>query len=141
MSSAEVVAAGSHDTYSRTGSLDAPASGEPAGAAARAGVAGEAGEEALRGAGPVRPVAALSWAPERAVELHGRSSLSRADQTPGAPGTPEPVYVRVDPAVDVRYADPRQGHSVLEGQRYARWRGQWYAEWQGRPPYTTVAIK
>ena len=53
----------------------------------------------------------------------------------------ELVYVRVDPAVDVRYADPRDGHRVLEGLRYARWPRQWYAEWQGAPPYTTVAIK
>ena len=53
----------------------------------------------------------------------------------------DPVYVRVDPAVDVRYADPREGHRVLEALRYARWPGQWHAEWQGPPPYTTVAIK
>ena len=53
----------------------------------------------------------------------------------------EPVYVRVDPAVDVRYSDPRDGQRVLEGLRYARWPHPWYAEWQGPPPYTTVAIK
>lgn len=53
----------------------------------------------------------------------------------------DPVYVRVDPAVDVRYTDSREGQRVLEGLRYARWPGQWHAEWQGPPPYTTVAIK
>lgn len=53
----------------------------------------------------------------------------------------DPVYVRVDPAVDVSYPDPREAQQVLEGLRYARWPGQWYAEWQGPPPYTTVAIK
>lgn len=53
----------------------------------------------------------------------------------------DPVYVRVDPAVDVRYADSSEGYRVLEGLRYARWPHRWYAEWQGPPPYTTVAIK
>lgn len=53
----------------------------------------------------------------------------------------EPGYVRVDPAVDVAYADPRDGQLVLEALRYARWPYGWYAEWQGPPPYTTVAIK
>ena len=53
----------------------------------------------------------------------------------------DPVYVRVDPAVDVRYSEPMEGQRVLEGLRYARWPHQWYAEWQGPPPYTTVAIK
>ena len=42
----------------------------------------------------------------------------------------DPVYVWVDPAVDVRYADSREGQRVLEGPRYARWPGQWHAEWQ-----------
>jgi hypothetical protein len=53
----------------------------------------------------------------------------------------EPVYVRVDPAVDVAYDDPREAFSILEGLRFARWPYGWYAEWQGPPPYTTVAIK
>ena len=29
--------------------------------------------------------------------------------------------LRVDPAVDVRYGDPREGQRVLEGLHYARW--------------------
>jgi len=53
----------------------------------------------------------------------------------------EPGYVRVDPAVDVVYDDPREGRDVLEALRYARWPRGWYAEYQGAPPYTTVAIK
>jgi hypothetical protein len=53
----------------------------------------------------------------------------------------DPVYVRVDPAVDVVYPEASEGQRVLEGVRYARWPRQWYAEWQGPPPYTTVAIK
>jgi hypothetical protein len=53
----------------------------------------------------------------------------------------DPIYVRVDPAVDVRYPDPLDGQRVLEALRYARWPHPWYAEWQGPPPYTTVAIK
>lgn len=53
----------------------------------------------------------------------------------------DPVYVRVDPAVDVVYEDPQEGREVLEGLRQARWPCPWYAEYQGPPPYTTVAIK
>lgn len=53
----------------------------------------------------------------------------------------DPVYVRVDPAVDVEYEDPQDGREVLEGLRYARWPYGWYAEYQGAPPYTTVAVK
>jgi hypothetical protein len=53
----------------------------------------------------------------------------------------DPIYVRVDPAVDVHYPNPRDGQHVLEGLRFARWPHGWYAEWQGAPPYTTVAIK
>src|SRR5579862_2486044 len=53
----------------------------------------------------------------------------------------DPVYVRVDPAVDVAYEDPQEGREVLEGLRYARWPYGWYAEYQGPPPYTTVAVK
>jgi hypothetical protein len=53
----------------------------------------------------------------------------------------DPVYLRVDPAVDVVYEDPADGHDVLEALRYARWPYRWYAEFQGAPPYTTVAIK
>jgi hypothetical protein len=53
----------------------------------------------------------------------------------------DPVCVRVDAAVDVRYSDTGEGQQVLEALRFARWPGQWYAEWQGPPPYTTVAIK
>jgi hypothetical protein len=53
----------------------------------------------------------------------------------------DPVCVRVDTAVDVRYEDPVVGKDSLEALRYARWPGRWYAEWQGAPPYTTVAIK
>ena len=53
----------------------------------------------------------------------------------------DPVCVRVDAAVDVRYDDPREGQRVLEALRYARWPAQWYAEYQGPPPHTTVAIK
>ena len=52
-----------------------------------------------------------------------------------------PVYVRVDPAVDVVYSDPHEGQRVLEGLRYARWPRGWHAEFQGPPPYTTVAVK
>ena len=33
----------------------------------------------------------------------------------------DPVYVRVDPAVDVVYEDPAEGRDVLEAVRYARW--------------------
>ena len=46
----------------------------------------------------------------------------------------DPVCVRVDSAVDVRYADSREAQRVLEALRFARWPGQWYAEWQGAPP-------
>jgi hypothetical protein len=53
----------------------------------------------------------------------------------------EPVYVRVDSAVDVVYADPLEGQRALEGLRYARWPRGWHAEYQGPPPYTTVAVK
>jgi hypothetical protein len=53
----------------------------------------------------------------------------------------EPFYVRVDPAVDVRYERPEDGRDVLEALRYARWPRGWYAEYQGPPPHTTVAIK
>jgi hypothetical protein len=53
----------------------------------------------------------------------------------------DPVYVRVDPAIDVEYEDGEDGRRVLEALRYARWPRGWYAEWQGPPPYTTVAIK
>ncbi len=53
----------------------------------------------------------------------------------------DPVYVRVDPAVDVAYEDPLVGQRVLEGIRYARWPRGWHAEYQGPPPYTTVAVK
>jgi hypothetical protein len=53
----------------------------------------------------------------------------------------DPVYVRVDPAVDVVYDDPGVGRDVLEALRHARWPYGWYAEFQGAPPYTTVAIK
>jgi hypothetical protein len=53
----------------------------------------------------------------------------------------DPVYVRVDPAVDVVYEDSADGRDVLEAVRYARWPYGWYAEFQGSPPYTTVAIK
>jgi hypothetical protein len=53
----------------------------------------------------------------------------------------EPRYVRVDPAVDVRYDDTDEAHRVMEGLRYARWPYGWHAEWQGPPPYTTVAVK
>jgi len=53
----------------------------------------------------------------------------------------EPVYVRVDPAVDVVYERPEDGRDVLEALRYARWPRGWYAEYQGPPPHTTVAIK
>jgi hypothetical protein len=53
----------------------------------------------------------------------------------------DPVYVRVDSAVDVAYEDPTAGRDVLEALRYARWPYAWYAEFQGAPPYTTVAIK
>lgn len=53
----------------------------------------------------------------------------------------EPVYVRVDPAVDVTYGDPQEGQQALEALRYARWPRGWHAEYQGPPPYTTVAIK
>ena len=45
----------------------------------------------------------------------------------------DPVCVRVDAAVDVRYSDTREGQRVLEALRFARWPGQWYAEWQGPP--------
>jgi hypothetical protein len=53
----------------------------------------------------------------------------------------DPVYVRVDPAVDVVYENPRDGQEVLEALRHSRWPMRWYAEWQGPPPYTTVAVK
>jgi hypothetical protein len=53
----------------------------------------------------------------------------------------DPAYVRVDPAVDVIYADPQDGRRVLDGLRFARWPRGWHAEFQGPPPYTTVAIK
>jgi hypothetical protein len=53
----------------------------------------------------------------------------------------DPVCVRIDAAVDVVYADQREGQQVLEALRYARWPGQWYAEFQGPPPHTTVAVK
>jgi hypothetical protein len=53
----------------------------------------------------------------------------------------DPVYVRVDPAVDVVYEDPAAGRDVMEALRYARWPYGWYAEFQGAPPYTTVAVK
>ena len=53
----------------------------------------------------------------------------------------DPVYVRVDPAVDVTYEDPLVGQRVLEAIRYARWPRGWHAEYQGPPPYTTVAVK
>jgi hypothetical protein len=53
----------------------------------------------------------------------------------------DPVYVRVDPAVDVVYGDPLAGQRVLEALRYARWPRGWHAEYQGAPPYTTVAVK
>jgi hypothetical protein len=53
----------------------------------------------------------------------------------------DPVYVRVDPAVDVVYEDVLEGQRVLEGLRYARWPRGWHAEYQGPPPYTTVAVK
>jgi hypothetical protein len=53
----------------------------------------------------------------------------------------DPMYVRVDPAVDVVYDDPQEGREVLAGLRAARWPRGWYAEFQGPPPYTTVAIK
>jgi hypothetical protein len=53
----------------------------------------------------------------------------------------EPVYVRVDPAVDVIYPEPQEGREVLEALRYARWPNGWYTEFQGPPPYTTVAVK
>lgn len=53
----------------------------------------------------------------------------------------DPVYVRVDPAVDVVYEDPAEGRAVLEGLRYARWPYGWYAQFEGPPPHTTVSIK
>jgi hypothetical protein len=53
----------------------------------------------------------------------------------------DPRVVRVDPAVDVVYEDPRVGYAALEALRHARHPNGWYAEWQGPPPYTTVAIK
>ena len=39
----------------------------------------------------------------------------------GDPPPEDPVYVRVDPAVDVLYDDPGDGRDVLEALRYARW--------------------
>jgi hypothetical protein len=53
----------------------------------------------------------------------------------------DPVYVRVDPAVDVVYDNPRDGWEVLEGLRYARWPYAWYAQFEGPPPHTTVSVK
>jgi hypothetical protein len=53
----------------------------------------------------------------------------------------DPRYVRVDPAVDVEFADTNEGQKVLEVLRFARWPRAWYAEWQGPRPYTTVAVK
>jgi hypothetical protein len=53
----------------------------------------------------------------------------------------EPVYVRVDPAVDVVYENPRDGWDVLEALRYSRWPYGWYAQFEGPPPHTTVSIK
>ncbi len=40
----------------------------------------------------------------------------------------DPVYVRVDPAVDVVYEDPQEGREALEGLRRARWANGWHAE-------------
>jgi hypothetical protein len=45
----------------------------------------------------------------------------------------DPVYVRVDPAVDVVYDNPGVGRDVLEALRHARWPYGWYAEFQGAP--------
>jgi hypothetical protein len=53
----------------------------------------------------------------------------------------DPVYVRVDPAVDVVYENPRDGWEVFEGLRYARWPYGWYAQFEGPPPHTTVSVK
>lgn len=53
----------------------------------------------------------------------------------------DPVYVRVDPAVDVVYGNPREGWEVLEALRYARWPYGWYAQFEGPPPHTTVSVK
>src|SRR6266516_949077 len=53
----------------------------------------------------------------------------------------DPLYVRVDPAVDVEFDDANDARKVLEGLRFARWPRGWYAEWQGPPPHTTVAVK
>jgi hypothetical protein len=78
----------------------------------------------------------------RVEEFEGR--WGRLQQRMGFMGVlpaEEPVYVRVDPAVDVTYVDPLQGQRVLEGLRYARWPRGWHAEYQGPPPYTTVAVK
>jgi hypothetical protein len=69
------------------------------------------------------------------------SNLQKRMAMVGVLPADEPVYVRVDPAVDVVYEDPQEAYSVLEGLRYARWPRGWYAEWQGPPPYTTVPVK
>jgi hypothetical protein len=53
----------------------------------------------------------------------------------------DPKVTRCDPAVDVGYEDPSDGHRTLEALRYARWPKGWFAQYEGPPPHTTVSIK
>lgn len=53
----------------------------------------------------------------------------------------DPRVVRIDPAVDMSYPNPEDGHRVLEAVKAARWPNGWYTEYAGSPPYTTVYVK